>query len=244
MIQRSYSLPSCTLLVEGISTGGEVLSIVTSFGFRFHHHPEPIIGGIDLLKSMVKVVGAYAQALKSNSTVTIPDAQVSLVPEGQHFHLLSVMQNQSDANNPKQMQVKLDTVQLFDLMESLDRLCTDPTTLPDLQIITTITEYKSSSQLSNSALPAILGVFSLAIATTVLYFVPIPKQEPKPVQPIPQTTQPLPQQSAPPTPPSPDTPPTPETSPSPTDPATTLEPTTSPTAEPTPESTVPPDSSN
>jgi hypothetical protein len=70
MLQRTYSLPSCTLLIEGISISGDVLSILTSFGCRFNHHPEPIVGGLELLTALVKVVGAYTQALKTNTALT------------------------------------------------------------------------------------------------------------------------------------------------------------------------------
>ena len=100
MIQRSYSLPSCTLLVDGIITGSDVMSILTSFSCRFSHHTEPIVGGLELLNALVKVVGAYAQALKSNTLVAIPEKQVRLEPEGKHLHLLSVLLNEADAHNP------------------------------------------------------------------------------------------------------------------------------------------------
>jgi len=223
MIQRSYSLPSCTLLIDGIITGSDVMSILTNFSCRFNHHSEPIVGGLDLLNSLIKVVGAYAQALKSNTLVAIPEKQVNLEPEGKHLHVLSVLLNEADAHNPKQLKIKLNTIQLFDLMESLDRLCCDRTTLPDLTLVTKISDYRSQSQLNNQAVPAIAGVVSLAIAATVLYFIPIPKPQPKPAQPLPVQTKPLPKVSTPPTPSaspeslaSPESEASPESSPTPT----------------------------
>jgi hypothetical protein len=234
MIQRSYSLPSCTLLIDGIITGGDVMSILTSFSCRFSHHSEPVVGGLDLLNALVKVVGAYAQALKSNTSVAIPEKQVRLEPEGKHLHLLSVLLNEADAHNPKQLQIKLNTIQLFDLMESLDRLCCDPTTLPDLKLTTQISDYRSQSQLNSQVVPAIAGVFSLAIAATVLYFIPVPKTQPKPAQTVPVPTKPLPKESTPPTPSvSPTSSPTPESSASPES-SPTPEPTSSPEGSPTP----------
>ncbi|PZV10695.1 MAG: hypothetical protein DCF20_20985 [Pseudanabaena sp.] len=219
MIQRSYSLPSCTLLIDGIVTGNDVLSILTSFSCRFSHNAEPIVGGLDLLNALVKVVGAYAQALKSNTLVAIPEKQVRLEPEGKHLHLLSVLLNEADAHNPKQLQIKLNTIQLFDLMESLDRLCCDSTTLPDLKLVTKITDYRSQSRLNSQAVPAIAGVFCLAIAATVLYLIPTPKPQPKPAQTVPVQTKPLPKVSTPPTTEStasPESSPTTESSPTPT----------------------------
>ena len=217
MIQRSYSLPSCTLLVDGITTGGDVMSILTSFSCRFSHHAEPIVGGLDLLNALVKVVGAYAQALKSNTLVAIPEKQVSLQPEGKHLHLLSVLLNEADAHNPQQLQIKLNTIQLFDLMESLDRLCCDRSTLPDLKLVTQISDYRSQSQLNSQALTAIAGVISFAIAATVLYLIPTPKPQPKPVQTVPVQTKPLPKKVTPPIPtPNSESSTSPESSPTPT----------------------------
>jgi hypothetical protein len=234
MIQRSYSLPSCTLLVDGIITGSDVMSILTSFSCRFSHHSEPIVGGLELLNALVKVVGAYAQALKSNTLVAIPEKQVRLEPEGKHLHVLSVSLNEADAHNPKQLQIKLNTIQLFDLMESLDRLCCDPTTLPDLKLVTQISDYRSQAQLNSQAVSAIAGVVSLAIAATVLYFIPIPKPQPKPAQTVPVQTKPLPKESTPPTV-SPTSSPSPESS-SPS-PETTSSPESSPSLESSPSPT-------
>jgi hypothetical protein len=200
MIQRSYSLPSCTLVVEGIATGSDILSILTNFSCRFNHHAEPIAGGLDLLSALVKVVGAYAQALKSNTLVLIPEKQVKLEREDNNLHLLSILLNEADAHSPKQLQIKLNTVQLFDLMESLDRLCYDSSTLPDLKLTTKISDYRSQSQLTNQAIPAISGVISLAIAATVLYFIPTPKLQPKPEPILIVPTKPIPNVSTPPMP--------------------------------------------
>lgn len=235
MIQRSYSLPSCTLLVDGIITGGDVMSILTSFSCRFSHHTEPIVGGLELLNALVKVVGAYAQALKSNTLVAIPEKQVRLEPEGKHLHLLSVLLNEADAHNPKQLQIKLNTIQLFDLMESLDRLCCDPTTLPDLKLVTQISDYRSQAQLNSKAVSAIAGVVSLAIAATVLYFIPTPKPQPKPAQTVPVETKPLPNGATPPTPVA-----TPTSSPSPESSSPSPEPTSSPETTSSPESSPTP----
>jgi len=196
MMQRSYNLPSCSLSIEGISTSGDVLSILTNFGCRFNHHPEQIVGGLDLLKALVKVVGAYAQALKSNTSVAIPDEQVMLEPDGKHLHILSVALGESASANSQKLQIKLNTIQLFDLMEGLDRLCCDPQTLPELKLVTHITDYRSQSPMTAQAIPAIAGVFSVAIASAALYLIPVPKPDPMPVQPVPAQPQPLPTNSA------------------------------------------------
>ncbi|PZU95664.1 MAG: hypothetical protein DCE90_12070 [Pseudanabaena sp.] len=230
MMQRSYNLPSCSLNIEGISTSGDVLSILTNFGCRFNHHPEPITGGLDLLKSLIKVVGAYAQALSSNTSVAIPDQQVRLEPEGKHLHILSVSLGESEYTSSQNIQIKLNTIQLFDLMEGLDRLCCDSQTLTDLKLITHIDDYRSQSPMTVKAMPAIAGVLSVAIASAALYLIPVPKPDPKPVQTAPTQPQPLPTNSPPTA--------TPESSPkSEETPQVTPEATTEPSPESSPEST-------
>jgi len=207
MMQRSYNFPSCSLSIEGISTSGDTLSILTSFGCRFNHHPEPIVGGLELLKALVKVVGAYVQALSSNTSVAIPDQQVKLESDGKHLHILSIALGEAEFAIAQNIQIKLNTIQLFDLMEGLDRLCCDSQTLPDLKLVTHIDDYRSQSPMSVQAIPAIAGVLSIAIASAVLYLMPVPKPKSKPSQPVPTQVQPLPRSS---------NPPMPTTSPSPT----------------------------
>jgi hypothetical protein len=210
MIQRSYNLPSCNLLIEGISTGGDNLSILTNFDCRFSHQTESIVGGLELLSNLIKVVGAYTQSLQSlnkKNAVAMPEHQVKLESEGQHLHVLSMSMSEGNEQSSQDLKIKLNTIQLFDLMENLDRLCCDPLTLPDLKLATDIADQRSQSQLNRQTIPAIAGVFSLAIATTVLYFMPVPKPSPKPAQTVPVQTSPLPTPSVPPTPSSiPETP--------------------------------------
>lgn len=248
MIQRSYSLPSCTLLIDGIITSGDVLSILSGFSCRFSHQPEAIEGGLDLLKALVKVVGAYAQALKSNIPLTIPEGQVRLEPQGKHLHLLSITANEANANTTQKIEIKLNTIQLFDLMESLDRLCCDATTLPDLRLVTQISDYRSQAKINSQIVPAISGIVSLAIAATVLYFVPTPKPETKPSQPVPTQTKPLPKVSTKPSasPESTSTPTSsasPESSPTPTSSASP-ESSPTPTSSPIPQGSSTPSSRN
>ena len=244
MIQRNYSLPSCTLQVEGIVTGGDVLSILTNFVCRFSHHPEPIMGGLDLLTNLVKVTGAYSQALNSNTSLAIPEGLVQITPQGKHLHLLSVQLD--DGNAPKPLQITLNTIQFFDLIEGLDRLCLDPLTLPQVALVTQTSEYKAQKALAGQAIPAIAGVFSVAISAAALYLIPVPKPDPKPVPSVPTQPQPLPTNSAPPKPSaSPDVSPsgaaTPEVTPE-TSPEMTAEPNPESSASPEPISTDTPSS--
>ena len=172
-IQRFYYLPSCTFQIEGISTeGGDRLSILTNFECKFHHNGTKISGGRELLDNLIKSTGKYAQALQAANPLFIDSQLVSLEPVGIHLHKLTV----KSSDDPVEMQ--LNTVQLFDLVESIDQLCIDPQATLDLNSV--ITPVVSATKAVVSLLPAFIGVSSLAIASAILFLIPTPKPDPKP----------------------------------------------------------------
>ena len=174
-IQRLYNLPSCTLQVEGISTDSvDTLSIVTRFECNFHHNGTKISGGRELLDSLVVSAGKYAQAIYAADPITTDSQLVRLEPMGIYMHKLIV--KSSDDLVP--VEVQLNTVQLFDLVESIDRLCIDPQAV--LQLNSIIEPAISSTKAAISLLPALIGISSLAIASTILFLIPHPKPDPKP----------------------------------------------------------------
>ncbi len=183
-IQRTYNLPNCTLLVEGISLAdSSVLAILTNFECKFHHNQERITGGRSLLDTLVKSVSAYVQVLQRGDTLKdfIPsNAAIRLEPAGTYLHNLYVKPTEEDTPNPQPLQIQLSTVQLFDLVESIDRLCSDGNTLPDLNLGLDLTGYTDNSKVGAKVLPAAVGLISLVIAGAALYFVPIPTPQPKP----------------------------------------------------------------
>ncbi len=82
------------------------------------------------------------------------------------------------------VQLDLTTVQLFDLVEAVDQFFADSQTLPDLslRLAPVSKRYSTSNQpLVKQAVPAAVGVSSLAIAAIAFFLVPLPQpQEPKP----------------------------------------------------------------
>jgi hypothetical protein len=176
-IQRSYNLPSCTLQVEGISTeGSDRLSILTGFECRFHHNGDKISGGRELLDILIKSTGKYAQALQSAEPILVDSEFLSLEPVDAFLHRLKV-KSSDRLESPESLEINLNTVQLFDLVESIDRLCLDPQTSLDLN---PVVEPVTSPKNVVSYLPAFIGVGSLAIASTILFLIPTPKPDPKP----------------------------------------------------------------
>ncbi|AFY73106.1 hypothetical protein Syn7502_00991 [Synechococcus sp. PCC 7502] len=180
-IQRLYSLPSCTLQIEGISAEvGNKLSILTGFEFKFHHNGTKVTGGRDLLESLIRSTSTYVQALQAAIPTTVDDQSVRLEVVGDYLHKLSI--KSSDLNQP--VEISLDTVQLFDLTESIDQLCTDPQVMLDLKVV--IEPVAHSSKSSVAVLPAFIGVSTLAIASAILLLIPPPK--PPTLKPQPQSS--------------------------------------------------------
>ena len=177
-IQRFYNLPTCTLQIEGISAeGGDRLSILTRFEFKFHHNGKQVSGDRELLDSLIKSTGKYAQALQNANALLVEDQLVSLKPVGIYQHHLQV-KSRDDLNGDSRTEFNLTTVQLFDLVETLDRLCLDPQTVLDLKAV--IQPVISSTKRVAALLPALIGVSSLAIASAILFLLPAPKPDPKP----------------------------------------------------------------
>jgi len=177
-IQRFYNLPSCTLQIEGISAeGGDRLSILTGFECRFHHSGTKIVGDRDLLENLIKSTGRYAQTLH-DEPVGIYNQSISLEPVEMYLHKLKIQPIDNSQADIELVEVHLDTVQLFDLVESIDRLCLDPQNQLNFSVV--IEPVVASSKVSASVLPAIIGVGSLAIASAVLFLIPTPKPDPKP----------------------------------------------------------------
>ncbi len=74
-IRRQYSLPNCTLVLEGLSdapsTGGgqldarPLMTMLVSAECHFSGIPQPLSGGRDFLESLVRAVSRYAQEFLS-----------------------------------------------------------------------------------------------------------------------------------------------------------------------------------
>jgi hypothetical protein len=180
-IQRLYNLPSCTLQIEGISAeGGTDISILTGFEYRFHNHGNKVSGGREFLDRLTKSIIGYVQSLQAANPNLVENEFISIEPRNFHTHILKVKAHDTS----EFLELQLTTVELFDLAESIDRLCLDPQTLPDLNPqIAPINSARKSGKSVSSLLPAFIGVGTLAIASTLIFLIPPPKPEPKP-QPV------------------------------------------------------------
>jgi hypothetical protein len=205
-IQRKYSLPNCTLLLEGLSDASRAthfqelrpeLSILVNVECYLSGNNKPLVGGREFFESLVRAVSAYAQEFLSH--VPHPPAQnpepelVQLHKIDSNRHRLIVHPDTtvqgvgSNSNNGKHpMEIDLNTVQLFDLVEAIDQFFADSQTLPELtlQLQPVTRRYGGVSQaLVRQAVPASVGVTSLAAAAVAFSMMPAPQVRP----PQPQT---------------------------------------------------------
>ncbi|WP_293149112.1 MULTISPECIES: DUF4335 domain-containing protein [unclassified Microcoleus] len=205
-IRRQYSLPNCTLVLEGLSDGSAssqlemrpVLSILMSVECYVTGLGEPLSGGREFFESLVRNVSSYAQEFMSG--VHYPDrygpnlGMVQLHRIDGNSHRLTVLPaeagsaTQIDRKPEVSAQVDLTTVQLFDLVEAIDQFFADTQTLPELSLqLTPISKryIKSAEPLAKRSLPAVVGVSSLAMAAMAFFLVPVPEVQ-RPRDPVPQ----------------------------------------------------------
>ncbi|MEB3180393.1 MAG: DUF4335 domain-containing protein [Nostocaceae cyanobacterium] len=209
-IQRKYSLPNCTLLLEGISDPNNaaaamdmrpLLSFLLNAECYLSSLTQPLTGDRAFFESLVKAVSGYAQEFLSK----IPHSEahneesslVKLQKIDNNRHRLIVYsggQVQSGQIRPNTaqapIQVDLTTVQLFDLVEAVDQFFADSQTLPDLVIPLQPVSKRyvaGSGAVSKQVVPATVGVSALAGAAAAAFFlVPVPEVRP----PQPKTQEP------------------------------------------------------
>ncbi|MGH8001194.1 MAG: DUF4335 domain-containing protein [Brasilonema sp.] len=200
-IQRKYSLPNCTLLLEGLSDASRAahfqelrpeLSILVNAECYISGYTKPVTGGREFFESLVRAVSAYAQEFLSS----VPHSQahncdselVQFQKIDSNQHRLIVHSDsaadlvESYSNNGMQLiQIDLNTVQLFDLVEAIDQFFADSRTLPELtlQLQPIARRHGGVSQaLIKQAVPASVGVTSLAVAAVAFTLIPAPEVRP------------------------------------------------------------------
>lgn len=193
-IQRQYSLPNCTLILEGLGDNATTLaqtdsrplmSILINAECYLSGQEKPLSGGREFLEALVKTVNHYAQELLSglHSAQVAKDetALVQLQPVSHQTHRLSLRSPATP--NPGStvqatQQINLSTVQLFDLVEALDQFLADTRTLPDLGFNLKPLSKRAVARpvaVSKQVVPAAIGLSSLAAAAVALSFLGVPK---------------------------------------------------------------------
>ncbi len=210
-IQRKYSLPNCTLLLEGLSDITRAanfqelrpeLSILVNAECYLSGYNQPLVGGREFFESLVRAVSAYAQEFLSNVTNPQAHNQESELVEFQKIdsnqHRLIVHSEttpegfESKPNSPQRppIQIDLSTVQLFDLVEAVDQFFADTQTLPELSLeLQPVTRRGGANPvIMRQAVPAGVGVSSLAVAAIAFNLIPAPEMRPPQPKPDEQTS--------------------------------------------------------
>ncbi|MFM2429197.1 MAG: hypothetical protein RLZZ511_410 [Cyanobacteriota bacterium] len=224
-IQRQYSLPNCTLVLDGFGDGTAsvrpVMSMLTNAECRLMGQPV-LRGGKDFFEALIATVSLYAQEMLSGVRVPVVDDAQSIV----HLERIGGDAHQLLFTPPEgeQQTLKLNTVQLFDLVEAIDQFINDGQTLPQwtLGLKPASKKFVERESTSQQATPIAAGLGSLALAAAAFTFLPSPTiKQPSDLTFTPTATA----KAAPAAPANPLVDPQPSTSPSP-------EASTSPTASP------------
>jgi hypothetical protein len=192
-IQRLYSLPNCKLVLEGLTNdplggvgGRPLVSVVTSAECYVAGYEQPLTGGRDFLESLVTAVSSYAQDYLSGIHHRIRrdrhrhPSLVQLERIDDNLHRLTVepaANPDGQASEAAPAQFDLTTVQLFDLVEAVDQFFADAQTMPDLALtLTPLSKRFVAAQepVAERAVPAAIGISSLALAAVALFFMPTP----------------------------------------------------------------------
>ncbi|MBR8827717.1 MAG: DUF4335 domain-containing protein [Gomphosphaeria aponina SAG 52.96 = DSM 107014] len=201
-MRRQYSSPNCKLILEGLSNdiasenlldGIPLMSILINSECHFVGSDQVMSGGRDFFESLVKAVSAYAQEFLSgleHPTENVSDSDWVLLEKvkGKNLHRLIW---QSLDNNNQTCAMDLTTVQLFDLVETVDQFFADARTLPEIKwtVQPVSRRYRQTDEpLVERATPLAFGLASLALTGIALFFVPIPEEVKDPNrEPLPQS---------------------------------------------------------
>lgn len=190
-VQRQYTLPNCSLMVEGLSGGDDTdpmapLTVVLNTEFTFPGITDTLSGGREFLEALAKTVSSYAQSIMSGIPYPMAEAMtashpVMLKPEANHRHQL-VADVADSAGGATRKTLTLTTVQVFDLMEAVDQLLADTQTLPDmtLQLAPLHRRYvRPAEPVTKRVVPPAAGLSALAASAALLFMVPVPSPPPE-----------------------------------------------------------------
>ncbi len=174
-IRRQYSLPNCTLILDGISDGSRsnevrpLMSTLVNAECHISGQKKPLSGGLEFFQQLITAVSNYTQELLSK-VVNAPTAQQVdkiRLEKGQEHRLIA----QSEQG---EVDWQLSTVQLFDLTEAIDQFLADGSTLPTLVVGIQPAPRAAKGAISAQNAPIGLGLSGLAATALAFYLVPSP----------------------------------------------------------------------
>ncbi|NMG58454.1 DUF4335 domain-containing protein [Geitlerinema sp. P-1104] len=191
VVRRKYSLPGCTLIVEGLDdpngssspngSGRSPLSVLVSAECHVVGKPDALSGGKEFLDELTAAINDYTQSFLGMGKVAVesPKSWVTLTPLEGGLHRLNLRSPETSGGDP--LQLDLTTLQLFDVVDVVDQLLSDRRTLPDRQLNLlprNRRQAKNEEPVSQRAAPLALGLSSLVVAALALSPLPVPEVDP------------------------------------------------------------------
>lgn len=184
-IDRQYISPNCMLSLQGFSDDNSnditpVMSVLTQAKCEIIGNPTTLSGGLIFIQNLMKAVSAYSQELLSGLTHAWESKEesdyisLSKLPE-KNRHLLIWQGKKDDTNN--KLEIELSTIQLFDLLDTIDQLYLDKYTLPQLEdTLQPLSRRYRQGDISivEQSTPLTLGIAGLALAAIALFMIPNP----------------------------------------------------------------------
>ena len=208
-IKRQYILPNCNLILEGLKdsdsenvdilNGQSPMSILINAECNFLNSNQSISGGSVFLQNLSQAISLYAQGFLSGlsqpKSGSMEYPQVTVEQIDSYLHRVTIdpeppSQSEGDLNETK-TEVKLTTVELFDLVDAIDQFYADRSTLPSmtLDLHPVSKRYRKPEQsLPERLTPVALGFTSLAIAAGAFLIIPPPEVRPPESNPINEET--------------------------------------------------------
>ena len=199
--KRQYILPNCNLILEGLEDddpqnvdildGKPPMSILINAECHLLKSNQKLSGGRVFLANLSRAVSNYAQEFLSglpqavDNSVEYPKIAISPVADHNLLHRLT-FEPESGSGETK-IEVDLSTVELFDLIDAVDRFYLDRSTLPDmtLDLRSVSRRYRKPEQpLTERLTPVAVGFTSLAVAAGALFLIPPPKTAPPESAPV------------------------------------------------------------
>ncbi len=203
-IKRQYILPNCNLTLEGLEDsdtenvdildGQSPMSILINAECNFLNSNQTLSGGSVFLKNLSRAVSLYAQeflsGLSQPKTGSLEYPQITVEKINSYLHRVAV-DPEPNAGEDK-TEVKLTTVELFDLVDAIDQFYSDRSTLPSmtLDLHSVSKRYRKPEQpLGERLTPVAIGFSSLAMAAAAFFMIPPPEVRPPESNPINRTTE-------------------------------------------------------
>lgn len=214
--KRQYSLPNCNLILEGLEDsdpqnvdildGQPPMSILINAECHLLKSNQKLSGGSIFLSNLSRTVSNYAQELLSGLPQSVKNSaeypQITLAPLAErHLHRLTF--EPEPESGETRAEIDLTTIELFDLVDAIDRFYSDRSTLPNmtLELQSVSKRYRKPEQpLTERLTPVAIGFTSLAVAAGALFLIPPPEMAPPESAPVSPVIETEPEKSQPATP--------------------------------------------